>query len=696
MGGITFFLTKDLPNQYSAETTIYTGITSNSGLDVNVTRVDKLITQNEYNNVLSLFKSESIYEEISLRLLAQHLVLKKAQKDIISEKSFNELQKNVPDKIKKLVVKGNVEKTYENFSKSVSADEKNYLYSILNYQNPHYSINALQTLKVEQVNSSDMIKLSYQCDDPGICYNTCRIASEVFINRYGELKKNIKSSAVKYFQQKLEEITGKLDISEGQLLNFNVSNNIINYYEQTKQVTTQNQEIDLRLQEAKMNYDASVAVLKKIETEISKRFEINLKNIQVLNIRSQLVTCNNDIAHYEINKNGSENTAADLYKRKNLLEKNLQSCIDSIYHFESNSQGIESQKLLSEWLVAVTNYETFTARLNSMKLRQSEFQIQFKTYAPLGATTKRIEREINIHEGEYMNVLNSLNVALQNEQNTDMISNMRIIDSAKYPINAIPSKKKLYIIIAVLFTLIFYILGVFVVELLDHRIKTPTLLYSFTGLDLLAAFCLHSNKKFINTEQITHKAALFIYEKIRTLSATGRKPFVIQILSNWDGAGKTFTSKNIEEELLKREFKVTNLNFMGALSDVEQEDDAIIAAKKSLNLFYKANTYAELLGSEYNGLDYIISVIPSVSRGIDNTILLKDTDLNLIVFNADLTWSEADQFNINKIKELNQKETYTILTNAQPNNLEELYGEIPKKRSKLRKMIKKLLKRFVK
>ena len=88
-------------------------------------------------------------------------------------------------------------------------------------------------------------------------------------------------------------------------------------------------------------------------------------------------------------------------KRKVYLEKRLQSCIDSIYNFESNTQGIESQKLLSEWLAAVTNYETNVASLKSMKARQIEFMAQFKRYAPLGATIKRIEREINVYENEY-------------------------------------------------------------------------------------------------------------------------------------------------------------------------------------------------------------------------------------------------------------------------------------------------------
>ena len=159
-GGLTFLLVMDKPLQYNTETSIYTGITSNSGLEVTSQRVDKIANQAEFNNILSILKSETLYEEISLRLLTQHLLLTKAENDIISVKTYKEFKKGIPDKIKKLVVKNNFEKTYQNLKNSVKQDPKNYIYNLLNFNAPYYSFNTLSTLKVEQVNSSDIIKIS--------------------------------------------------------------------------------------------------------------------------------------------------------------------------------------------------------------------------------------------------------------------------------------------------------------------------------------------------------------------------------------------------------------------------------------------------------------------------------------------------------------------------------------------------------
>jgi len=693
--GITFFMVKDMPKQYTASTTIYTGITSNSGLDVAATKVDKLITQNEYNNIMSILKSTSLYEEVSLRLLAQHLSLSKFNPEILSEESYQKIQKEFPAELKKLAVKGNEAATYENIRKFIKQEDKNFVYRLLNYEHPFYSVKAISNLKAEQVNQSDLFKLTYESNDAGICYNTLKFTSEVFIKSYGQIKKNLKNSAVKYFQNKLEEISAKLNNAENNLLNFNIDNNVINYYEQTKQVTTQHEEIELRLQTVKMNYEASTAVLKKIEDEISKRFIVNLKNIEILNIRSNLVDCNNKIAQYELNPTEYKNTnPADLYKRKQMLERNMDLCLDSIYNIESTSQGIESQKVLGEWLDAVKSFETNKAMYKSMQERQLEFLMQFKRYAPLGANIKRIEREINVYENEYLNVLNNLNIALQNEQNTDIISNMRIIDPAKFPISSMPSKKKLYLIVAALITLIFYIAGLLIIELLDNRVKTPSLLKSLTGLEVAGASSIENKKKFTSADFVTNKAVTFNTEKIRLLTLGNHNPNVIQVLSNWDGAGKTFISEALSAHLNILGYSTAMINLMTVVSDFEKEQNKD-NVPEVLKRFYKSASYQDLFEEDFNQNDFLICVIPSVSRGVENTLLLSGADISLFVFNANQTWTSADQFNTEKVKSVVAENIYAVLTSAMPENLEEMYGDIPKKRSKIRVMTKKMMKRFV-
>ncbi len=691
VGGLVYFLTKDLPLKYETESTIFTGITSNSGLDVIASRIDNVATQNEYNNVLSLFKSNSLFTEVSLKLLTQHLLLDKAQKDIISQDAYDDLQKYIPSAIKKLIVKNNFKKTYQNLFNYIKQDDSNFIYHLLNHGNKYYSIKAISNLKAVRLSQSDIIQISFESDDPGISFNTVKFTAETFIDNYSQLKFKQSNSAVEYFEKKLSEMTLKLNDAENRLLKFNVSNDVINYYEQTEQVTTQQEKIEIRLQETKMEYEASVAVLNKLEKEIDKRYKVDLRRNEILGLRTELVNCNNRLASLEIKSDVKFQSEIDNLKiRRQNLENKLTARVDSIYFYENKSQGIESQRILGQWLDALKNNQSNEAMLKSMKERQIDFMKQFKRFAPLGATIKRIEREIDIYEREYLNVLNNLNLALQRQQNTDMISDMKILDEPKFPVTSIPSKKKLYVIISALFAAIFYIIAILIIELLDSRIKSPLRLKQLTGLEVIGAFCLVDNKKLIYAEKLIIKSATFIFEKIRMLSAHTPKPFVIQLISVWDNSGKSYVGNILLQELQKRNFQTEVLDFTNSgIKDNDQTTGTNYPEK-----YLKFNSYAEIINSESIDKDFIISIIPTMSDGIENPVILKTADLTLVFYDANSTWNEADLFNLEKLKSLIDNNLFAVLTKADPENIEEIYGEVPKARSKFRIMVKTTIKRF--
>lgn len=691
-GAVVFVLTKNLPPKYTSFSTIFSGVTSNAGLTVDVIKVDNVATQNEYNNLMSMLKSASFYEDVSLHLLTQHLLLSKPDKEIISEKNFEELRKNVPEKIRKLVVKGDFDATYNNLKNSIVEDEKNYIYRLMNYGSKYYSVQSIENLKSERLSNSDLIKISYECDDAGICFNTVKFATKVFVKNYSAFKLSQSNSAVAYFEQKLIEIRKKLDDAEQRLLDFNVDNDIINYYEQTEQVTTQQEKIEIRLQEVKMDYEASSAVLSKLETEVEQRYNINLRHSELLELREQLFNYNKAITAIELNAGSPDKgKLSDLKSKRDKLELRLERKVDSLNVFENKSQGIEAQRLLGEWLDAVKNHENSIAMYKSMKDRLAEFMKQFKRYAPLGATIKRMEREIDVYEREYLSVLHDLGIARQNEKNIDMRTNMKIYDEARFPINAIPSKKKLYVIIGALFSLIFYLLTVFVIELLDDRINTPSKLKKLTGFNVIAGYSL-SSKNNIAAETVDKRANANICESILK-TTNDQKPFVIQLITSWNGVDTFYFANRIKEKLESRNKSVTIIK----LFDNESEPAETIPQQSELSLIRITDfeNYNKLISDKNIHDDYLISLPPTLGDGIDNPALLAGAGINLCFFDANALWTDADTYILEKMNQSGMLNINAILVNANPDNLEEMYGELPKKRSVFRKFLKKILRKFV-
>jgi len=680
---IVFFITQHLPLSYSTDVTLFTGITSNSGVVVDNVRVDNYATQNEYNNILEMMNSNDILEEVSIKLLTQHLLLSKPQKDIISENAFNDLNNITPEEVKKLIVKGNFNQSYKNLKNYVKQDRNNFIYSLLNFDNPYYSFKSLRNIKHDRLNNSDLIRISYQSSDPGISYNTVKFLSEVFIERYRLLKVTQTGSAVEYFELKLKESEDKINKAEDELMKFNIDNSIINYYEQTKQTTTQQQEIELRLQERKMGIESSKAVFERLDQEVSNRFKNNKRTTRILDLRNQIIDNANIIFNKELNNKTTDNVQLNNLKNKQRrLEEDLSNTIDSVYIFESKSQGVESQKMLGEWLDALKDYVGSSAIYKSMLDRHKDFLKQYKLYAPLGATVAHIEREIDVNEREYIEILHNLSLAKLKQQNGELLSKMTIIAEPIFPINANPSKRKVYIIIGALLTLVLYIIGILLVELSDRRVRTPEKLEKLSGMEVIGAYCdpKIKNESFSSNE-ISKKSSAYLYEKIRVLLAENN--FVkIQVFSNWKNTETQMVSELLDEELRKHGYTGKIINIV---TDVNSDNDILT--------YYKTDSYEKIVKG-IDQSDYIIVVLPPVSEGLQNQVLLKQGDFNIFVFDADTTWMNADTFNVKKIIKAINTEIFAVLTNAIPDNLEYLFGEIPKKRSMLRVATKNIIKRF--
>jgi uncharacterized protein involved in exopolysaccharide biosynthesis len=94
----------------------------------------------------------------------------------------------------------------------------NFIYELINYSNPFYSSESISSkVKVRRVQSSDLISISYQSSDPGICKGTLEILTEVFIQEYANIKVNQSDAVVKYFEAQLESADYKLNNAEEEL-----------------------------------------------------------------------------------------------------------------------------------------------------------------------------------------------------------------------------------------------------------------------------------------------------------------------------------------------------------------------------------------------------------------------------------------------------------------------------------------------
>jgi succinoglycan biosynthesis transport protein ExoP len=113
LAGVVFYLTRNMPKEYQSSATVYTGLASGYSItDDGDEKVDYFKVNNAFDNLITTVKARETIEEVAIKLLAQHLLLKAPDVNILDEKRFNALHKLLNDaEIAKLVVPGSFNKT---------------------------------------------------------------------------------------------------------------------------------------------------------------------------------------------------------------------------------------------------------------------------------------------------------------------------------------------------------------------------------------------------------------------------------------------------------------------------------------------------------------------------------------------------------------------------------------------------------
>lgn len=157
-GVITWFLTRDLEKSYDVKTTIYTGIISGYNVDATDTRNAEV----HMSNLINIITTERTLKIVSLKLLTRCLIYGDETKNTsyITAEHYQQLAGMIPRELKNLIDKQNEDKTYNNLVAYERPSANNFIYKLLNYTHPYFSVPLLsQNIKVGRLGRSDLIEI---------------------------------------------------------------------------------------------------------------------------------------------------------------------------------------------------------------------------------------------------------------------------------------------------------------------------------------------------------------------------------------------------------------------------------------------------------------------------------------------------------------------------------------------------------
>lgn len=699
---LVFYLTKDQPKIYSSNTRVYTGIATGSSIvSMESSKLDLFATNAAFDNLINIIKLRTTMEEVSLTLLATHLMLEKPTREIISTKSYLNLMEIVPKEVRDLVVANNKDQTVRNLNEFKNSSYSNFIYELLNNNHPYYSSSKIaDKLKVRRVQSSDLIEIAYESSDPGICKNTLDIICERFIENYTKIKVNQSDAVVNYFKTQIAFATEKLEMAENELLEFNQKNSIINYYEQTRHIAAEKELFNNKHLEIKLSNAGAARVIKVLEGKMSSREKKKITNQRIYTLRKELAQVNLDIAMksfeeqaVDVDEKTMIEDIGNLRARAFDIEQELKLSVGEQYYIDNSTEGIPAETVLIEWVENVIQFESTKAQLIVAQTQNVEFDKLYASYAPMGATMKRLERKIDVAEKEYLSLLYSLGVAKLKQQNVELNSNLKIVSEPLFPIIAQPSKRKFLLAVAFLIGLFIPVFVIIVLEFLDRNIKSQARATDFIGLQVAAIFpnLARINRK-IDVGFIKNKSLQIIARRLilNTEKGGGRKgPETNIIFSSLEAEGKTMLLLLLVRELSKIGYKVLFCTH----NNLENEKGIDIRTYAINNSFHKIENVTDLV-ADFDGLnmteyDYIFVELPGIRNNTYPINLFKNIGHSFMVTRANRAWTKADKYALNDILEhCVEKEPQVLLNGVEFQQMEDVLGDLPRKRSTLRKIIK--------
>lgn len=697
--GVVFFLTRNTKKEYVSNTQVYTGIASGYGITSGENdRVDYFAVNNAFDNLMATIKSRESIEEVGMRLLAKHLLIKKPSYKELSEENFNKIRESIPEKLRlQLIVKGSEELTFFKIESFKKAKENNEIVQLLTSTGSIYSLDVISAnMSALRKQSSDMIEISYKSNDPAVCQQTLQFIVDVVISRYKGIKGQETNNVVNYFEEQLRLAALRLRQSEDRLRDYSSQNKIINYYEQAKFVAESKENVTADRQKQEESLDASRAALKKVEQKIEMKKNILEVNAKLSKLREQLSELTYKIANAELYNEDREllsNYRADSEK----LKKSIKDEIESQYKWNNTPEGLPRANMLNEWLSNYLAVDENEAKLKVILKRLDSFDGIYKELAPIGSNLKRIEREVDINEKEYLSVLHGLNMAKLRQQSLEMSNNLSITDFPFLPLKPQPSKRIILVIMAFVATFILTLAIILAKSLLGKTVQSTTRAEKFTGLKFLSAFPNYETiDKMVIVEELnqsilSHFRSNFIVQNKETFSQEN-EPVIITLSSVKKGEGKTFVGKNIVNKFTEYYSSIlylstNDLTFDNPIKVKGQrytQDENFHGAKNISDWLLK-------LGIKKSDYQIIIIELEELSKFSVPDTLLAGVHSNLFLLSAERVWSESDSRALNLFTSLTDKQPVILLNFVDLDRMEAIIGEIPKRRSNARRIAKRVV-----
>src|SRR5690606_28355223 len=368
------------------------------------------------------------------------------------------------------------------------------------------------------------------------------------------------------------------------------------------------------------------------------------------------------------------------------LQVQVEQATEDLISTTMSAQGIPRKNILDEWLRLNILYKEQVEAIDVMKNRKEQLSQRITDFAPLGAELARLEREVKVNENQYLSLLHGLNQARLRQYDLMTTSSQTLIDEPIFPKKPLPSKRKLLVAGGVLGSGFMVLSALFLLALVDSRIKSARRAKSITGIDVLGGWPHAAEKGQSGHDPILYKRLIKqFYNQAAVYLPSDQSKKTLVFYSIEKGEGKTFLINRLIEELVLQEKPVTFIHPANNAQEISSAYCEHIAYDDASNDLLWRQLVEQAKG------EILLFEHPNIQLSNIHFDLMNHADLNVLVMDASKAWSSSDQAYFENVRKGIAKPHVIWLNRMDEEDLEDINGIIPKKRGKIRAFVKSLL-----